>query len=977
MTASQPLPRACTRKRLLAGFFLVSLPLLSQEFLFREFTPMDGLSHSTISSSFQDSEGYLWFGTYETVHRFDGVSFEAPLKALGIETHRIRKITQDRQGRIWIGSHQGAVCLDGEKARLLLPEDGLIHQGVNDITEDASGALWFATEAGISQWLPDGSWTHLTEQDGLPHPHVRRLLADKKGRMWIGTLGGLAFYEQGFLQPYPLETTEDTLAIFDMNLDSRGFLWLGTTSGLFCHTPEKDYIFSKDKGLPSESVWAIHVDSHGQVWAGTDAGLCVAPYRELLEERRFFRRVSRDHYIAFTTIYAIEEDREGSLWFGTCIGLFQLATPALKAYALDPSTSGEMALSLLMDGDDLWVGTDRGVARYRGDKLEPMPMDLNLPDPFVRCMAANPGGGVWFGTRKGLALRNLETPITLTAEDGLPSDSIFSLHQGPDGWLYIGTQDNGLAAWRPDALRVWNQADGLSGRRVHCLVPHPDGGLLIGTDRGLDWLYQGHIQSIPLPTTSSEVFAVAVDPEGTLWVGTHLGLVEISPLHTKRYQVADGLPDNQCLQVVLDRQSRPWIGTNKGLAVFDGVSFSSISPPPGALPIEVNHGSGFLDSQGSVWFGHYRGFVQILPHQFSPHRQPVPVVLTSATVFDQSFSTQHPLTLKAHQNQVRFNFHGLRFRDPQNLRFRYKLDGLDSQWIRSQLNHHTYSQLPPGHYLFQVQASTHPQNWSRQAARFSFTILPPFWQQTWFRVMILLLASTFIVWQFQQMRLRNRLLSQKADFLHGEVAKHQAAKLEREAEVKLLHSQMNPHFIQNAFTSAIHLVKANPSQAEALLHQLAQLFRRTMQAKGQVWSTLEEELALITDYLAIQKVRFGDRLWVETQVETQCLPAPVPAFILQPLVENACIHGQKENLGRLTIWISVQSVQSGIRVCIANSGRPFTSSDAPPIKPGHALDNIHKRLALLSQPPLHYRFHEGKHCFELHLEEPHADPVNR
>lgn len=945
------------------------------EFLFKEFSTVDGLSHSTVFDSFQDQDGFLWFGTYETVHRFDGYVFNEPLKKLGISTNRIRNITQDHLGRMWIATHEGAICISNNKVEKFGTAQGLIHDSVTQVLTAPNHVVWFATEAGITRMFPDGRMTHFESKDGLPNKHVRRLILGQDENVWIGTLGGLALFDGQFLQPITLDEEMDTPAIYTMAFDQQQRLWIGTTNGIFCLQEDRLDHFTLDDGLPSESIWDLAITSHGILWAGTDAGLCYVAAEKLVKGTATFRRASDTHYIGHTTIYSIDQDREGNLWFGTCIGLFQLVTPALQAFDFSRLNSGQMVLSLLASSaQELWIGTDRGVLLKNSTGLQDVTRSLDLPNTFVRSISVDPNNnGIWFGTLYGLALRRTPNPVTLTSDSGLPGNAIFSMYHHTDGWLYVGMQDSGLAAWRQGSIRTWGVDQGLKGRRIHKISPHPQGGLFIGTDRGLNRLYQHSISEVGLPVPSCEVYDLVTDAQGKTWVGTHLGLVLLDGNQSKLYQTKDGLPDNHCRQLMLDSHQRLWIGTSRGLASFNNQHFSSYHPPKPVAPFEMNHGAVTSNSQGEIWFGHYRGALKLNPDYVSEHRLPQPIFLKQVQQGAHVLPLKSAIKLSHSQNQLTFSYQGLYFRDPQNLFYRYRLLGKQDQWQQTSSTAAQFNSLKPGDYQFQVRSGNPQGNWSHQPASFSFSIAPPFWEQTWFRALAILLLALIISWQFFKLRTRNQSLSKKAAFLSGEVAREKAAKLEREAEVKLLHSQMNPHFLQNAFTNAIYLVKTEPKKAETMLLQLSQLFRRTMLAKRQVWTTIGDEYALIEDYLAIQKVRFGNKLRINMQVPQAHFHQSIPAFVIQPLVENACIHGQNETLGTLYINISCQELTYGYRITVGNNGQPFETPSGPPITPGHALDNINKRLSLLNQKPLFYAYVDGNHQFSFEVEHPHEN----
>jgi len=213
----------------------------------------------------------------------------------------------------------------------------------------------------------------------------------------------------------------------------------------------------------------------------------------------------------------------------------------------------------------------------------------------------------------------------------------------------------------------------------------------------------------------------------------------------------------------------------------------------------------------------------------------------------------------------------------------------------------------------------------------------------------------------------NAALALEARALTARVDQEVALKLHREAELKLLHAQMNPHFLQNAFANAIYLIKSSPDKAELAMRKLADLFRGTMNAKSRVWSTVAEERRMIEDYLAVQKVRFEERLSFQIDCPASLDDRRLPSFTLQPLVENAVQHGFRENLGGLSVRVAFEAADGGVAVCVANNGRPLEIPFEDAIREGHALHNINKRLTLLGQEPLNYEFSEGRHLFSFRI----------
>jgi len=494
------------------------------ELFFRVFGPEHGMSHNTVHTMGQDSEGYLWFGTYETVDRFDGRAFDNPLADLGLSINRVRDIYSDPAGGLWLATHTGAYHIQGDRVRLHDAVSGLADDSVFCVLRDRAGTLWISTAAGLSRLRAESRET-LTTEDGLPHLQVRGLLEDETGTLWAGTRAGLARRLGDRFVAVPLPVAEQP-GIYGMSFDRMSRLWLGSDNGLFCLEPDGAATrYDRRHGLPSDEVWAVSVDSFGLLWVGSDAG---AVYADLDQAGSVFFQPPHDGDVARTTIYSIDEDREGNLWFGTCIGLYQVHEPAVQGYATDALGAGPMVTAIARDrGERLWLGTDQGVVTYDGGVFENPTAGLDLPDLFVRAILPDEDGGIWLGTRRGAVRRHPDGDVLLDREAGLPDDHILSLHQGRDGAVYLGTLRGGLTIYDDGAIQSFGTRDGLSANRVYAFADHLEAGVWVGTGRGLDLLTPNGVRPFTQPLPGREVSALLVDSGGALWIGTNAGVARL------------------------------------------------------------------------------------------------------------------------------------------------------------------------------------------------------------------------------------------------------------------------------------------------------------------------------------------------------------------------------------------------------------------------------------------------------------------
>ena len=955
---------------------LMAGSLWAQEFSFRTYTPEDGLSHNTVYSAFQDEQGFLWFGTYESVDRFDGRRFHNPLAEQGIQVNRVRGIGPDRLGGFWLATHAGAIHINQGQPTLYDRSTGLADDSTYRVLRDAKDRLWIATAGGLQLQLQDGSFQLFTTEHGLPHNIVRNLLEDETGVLWAGTQAGLALFDGYGFQPMTLPI-QGQVGIYGMALDHWKRLWISSDQGLFCFDQNSWHHFGEEHGLPSLEVWSLCLDRFGSLWAGTDRGAAFADLTG--DDFPHLTFASPGHQdVATTTIYAIEEDNEGNLWFGTCIGLFQLREPALRHYEFSTLGAGSMVLSIAEDRENrLWYGTDQGVVVRDGDSLTNLTPSLQLPDLFVRSLLPTENGGMWFGTRRGALFRRGEESQLLNRASGLADEHILALYQASDDSLYIGTLRGGLGVSKGGQLSIYDEDDGLTANRVYSICDDGEGGVWIGTESGVNRLSPNGLSQLSLTLPGKEVSALLRDRRGRLWIGTNRCVATLEDGQPRLWLANQGGPEGACRFIAEDPAGAVWVGTTNGVwrltdsgsRRFDGAAWT---------PREMNFGAWTLDHSGRLWFGHFAGVLQADPKRVMTDIAPPPIMLTGISIYDRARNPTPGLVLDYKQNQPGFQFTGLSFRAPDQLGYEYRLEGYDHDWLANTTGQVTYPALDPGRYTFRVRARDRDGTVSQQPASLGFRIKPPFWQSLWFRILLVLGILLLAVSQIQHLRLRNRVLANETAYLATQVEKEQVAKLQQEAELKLLHSQMNPHFLQNAFTSAIYFVKSSPEKAEQMLSKLSSLFSKSMQAKRQVWSTVADERLICINYLEIQKLRFGDRLQYSLSCSPHLDPRPIPGFVLQPLVENAVLHGLREMVDQLTVAVTFSERENqAIYVSVANTGQPLDQSFASLVRPGHALDNINQRLDLLGFQALIYAYENGRHEFTLAMEAARAHHLGR
>ena len=800
----------CTRRGRLAWIWLwgFCLPLLWAQPVaqFRHLTPDDGLSRGSVLCIFQDSRGFLWFGTMDGLNRFDGYEFKVfrfdPEREQGLSGNYITCMTEDDDGYLWIGTENGGLnrydpvherfttyrndpvradSLGGDTVRSLAIDRsgevpvlwvGTLESGLNrmemgtgrfsqfgaDIPETLQGrrvnsilevpdhGLWVGTDRGLEQVerQSDASYRFRRHAVGLDQFEVTALHFDGEHHLLVGDIQGQVHRFDLDTQSFELmfDSASPVRAIVD---DTRGRIWVATRgSGLFKLNPfTKETVQLKheagDAGsLTNNVVWSAFCDRTGILWFGT---LGSIDYFDAAANRfpLYQHEPGNPNSLSSNSISTIGGDLEqpGVIWVGTFdagFNRYDLLTGAVRRFSAEPGKSDGLShngVLALHDGGDgrLWVGCYGGginvldkatsiFSHYRHDGED---ADSLGSDQVTRILGAEPGF-LWVGT-DGAGLNRLETATgKFTAYrhaskqiESIASNRILSMHVDEAAALWIGTFSKGLDLMRPD------------GGFTHYAYEPGD------------------------PTSISyNMISTIAEGFGYLWIGTGGGGLNRLDRKTgtfRVWRVADGLPGNTIHGILADDRGFLWLSTNNGLARFDSrtEAIRSYGLYDGVQGREFNQWSYYRSPGGKLFFGGTKGLISFEPSRITESLHPVPVQFIDFRIFNQSVTVGdarlvHPLeaaigyteqiTLGHEETMFSVAFAGLNYAVPEANRYRYLLEGFDSDWVETHadLRVATYTNLEAGSYTLRVKAANKDGIWSPEETRLRIEILPPPWK---------------------------------------------------------------------------------------------------------------------------------------------------------------------------------------------------------------------------------------------------------
>jgi signal transduction histidine kinase/ligand-binding sensor domain-containing protein len=729
----------------------------------------------------------------------------------GLPQNSVHRILQTRDGYLWIATEGGVARFNGIQFTVFNQESDPAFTS-NDtccLAEDRSGGLWIGTSDGLLRYA-GGAFRRYATADGLPSPVVVSLAPTNDGFLLVLTSGGLARYDGQKFTPLALSATA-----LGVGLDNN--VWLATATGLFSYNQEdlraipfpglpaepieglgslqdgsqwvrtRTAFLLRDQGrlrtwhtgreLPGTRVQSFLADSHGTNWVGTDQGLVA------LSSAADKARLENLPALGATSILAMFEDREHNLWFGTdTTGLHMLRQQRFRTL---PSLSGDPITTIMQTaGRTVWLGTnDEGLFRYEHGQTRHFSTKDGLISNVILTLAADRDGSLWIGTPDGLNHLRGEKIESYTSADGLPDDFVRSLFADTDGTLWVGTR-RGVAHRRNGHFTVFSRADGLKSDLIGAMLRSTSNDLWVGTLDGLVRIRDGKLTVFTKTQglSGDAITSLLEDANHTLWVGTKDGGLSRSSANGFRPVNAHDLP-REIDAILEDPLGYLWLTSSRGIIRVLAFELMACGEAPACNPHIVAYGSSdglpseetslsghpsaWRTADGHLWFATRKGVAIVDPTDLRVNQTPPPVVVERFTVDDTELKDSvTEITIPPGHVRYAFEYAGLSYVSPSRVRYRYILEGFDKQWTEAGSRRNAYyTNLPPRHYRFRVQAANEDGIWNEKGADVAFVIKPPFYRTLWFSGLAILLLIGIV---FAIYRLRVRAMRLQFDAILAE-----------------------------------------------------------------------------------------------------------------------------------------------------------------------------------------------------------------
>ena len=956
-------------------FLLINInTAFCQEPLHRHYTTNDGLPSSNIYPMIQDKDGFIWFGTDVGVTRFDGKNFKNFTLTDGLSDNFILTVKQDSKDRIWFLGFNGTVSYWLKGKIYNADSDTLLKKITSsnsfvDLFEDNKHRLWFAAQyeyiiidknkitridslyTRVGNVINGKSGQIILTNDSvlfnqnfspdiqilIPHYKVKKESGYWRfldGSILIITDEGIVWQRdtiQKLIIPFHRELRNSRLSSLALSKDS--LLWICTMGkGVYSFdlkSPEKPPLIY----LNNKITCSVMICREGNIWVST-VGEGVFMITVWGNQVKLF---NKNNGLSDNSCSSINKTKNGNLLIGQNNGIIQLLsnskisehkTPACDNYA-------KRAYRIISRNDDVWIASDCGLIHQNtktgcnhfvnelDQSNRPFRQLSNVKDITLSETQIYIASGTQI----------FEYPIKCKINSGYWATNLkakfiryYSIHCDRSNQLWYGALD-GLHSKKGNVFINHSRKDVMLSKRINAIAETEDSVLVLAT-HGYGVLFYKNGKIINRVTTreglSNDICRKVFVHKNRIYVSTPSGVSVLfynkgTVQSIQNLNTGNFLPSNDVNDVFADDVDIS-VATMEGVAVLGNWAL-----------VKLNHS---------------------IP----------PLHLTEIKVNNELISLEKNVTLSYTENSLKFNFIGIYYQLPDAVNYRYRLKK-DQAWQITKSTFLEFSFLPPGQYIFQIQARVEDGAWS-PVKQFIFTITPPFWKTLWFYILIGL-TTGFIIYLIIKQRLKT-IRKQHED-------KAKIVKQITELEQQALQTMMNPHFIFNVMNSIQHFINDNNKEAaNRYLTDFAKLIRMNLDISYKRFIPLEEEIEYLNLYLSFEKLRFGDNLTYEIMVDPDIDTdeTTVAVMMIQPFIENAVWHGilPLNSKGHISIQIN-KGANDLLKITIKDNGvginEKFITGDMQTlIKESHALSMTLQRLALLGKSSGH----------ELYIRYRHAHP---
>ena len=741
---------------LFVPFFINAQPIEPRRYVVKNWNLDDGLPQSTVNTILQTHDGYIWLTTFGGLVRFNGVDFTVfnRSNSLGMLNDRVTYLFEDRDYGLWVSSEKGVILYKNGLFKTYTEKDGF-PDGISCwIKQDKNGTIWASTINSIYKFIDE----RFVVQPPIHNDELRRKAIGGEGDFWFANEKVVSCVIDGKpVQCFDM-VAQTRAVVMDVEADEKGTIWIATDSdGLFKFSDNNFVHFTVKDGLCTNTLRVIFIDEEGKVWVTGIGGIsCIDP-----KDNDSIYNITRDEGLTDPDVINMTQDDEGNYWVGTVTGgLTRLRKSIITVYNEKQGLLNSKLLSICFKKNGtLIIGTNAGgIYELTKGKISYSYLNKYLRSLIVWSIFEDSKKRIWIGAGDIILVEGNKVRY-FKPKKKEEFSWVFSIYEDREGTIWFGT-NTGLFYFLNDKMEEFTTENNSPIKDARCIYEDGERNLWVGTTNGLYKIKGNNIDylgSIKGPGTSY-IRAIYQDKEGTMWFGSYGG--GIIRLKENKYDVItakDGLFDNIVSHIVEDDSGYFWMGCNRGISrvakkelndFADGkinkVNVTSFGKAEGMMTVETNGGfqpSAVKDAGGKIYFPTVNGLAVVDPHKIFVNTKIPEVHIEKFLIEGKEYNNvlKETVSIPFDSADVQIEYTALSFRDIKKVKFKYKIEGYDKDWVDAGTRRSAYyTKLPPGKNEFTVIASNNSNIWNTKGASVSFIIMPPFWMTWWFRTIIII-----------------------------------------------------------------------------------------------------------------------------------------------------------------------------------------------------------------------------------------------
>lgn len=772
---------------------IIHAPLFSshaQKYQFNHFSVKEGLSQPFIYTITQDEKGFLWVGTGEGLFRYDGFQFKHFTTQDSLAGYFTTESLKDSAGNLWFGHMNGGITQYDGKTFM---NTNLIgnQNAITDICQGRKGRIWIATQTeGIYLIDQQKKISHL--QLPLDQEYVSSLCCLDNGYLLIGTNRSL-YLARHNETINTLENIERITSIPESNIMQiirsdlgRRFVVVSGDKGIFILRRKDDgphISFSLTDNLlqnASDNIQDGIIDQSGNIWLNT---MGSGVYRISLSAESSAKKLHLHtrNGLPANDVKCIFEDREGNIWFGLYgHGLVRFVKEKILFYNFSSRFPKNSFYALHGSKDHLWAGTDNHIVRLNpenGKIINTYGPELGLPNDKVTTLFIHPEGTIWIGTERS-GIYKLNTTLKTVQKVPISSKELensINHITGDQNNIWVATKKGICHIDLKSKTKTWYNTDtGLPHNNVPHLYLDSKKRIFAGTlSNKLVVLdpNNGEIKKVPVFKTEGLMLinSITEDKAGYIWVCTYgNGVFKINNADIQHFNRDDGLLSNYGYSLTFCN-GKIFVGHHGGISAIDTQtgnikSYDKNYAIKSAMEFFMN--ATFVDTNQNIWFGTSEGIARLSTQQRNKDTITPKLNITGVWIDNQKATPSDQITLKPGNYELEFRYIGIQLRDPESVKYRYKLKGYNKRWSEPTNERVAkFGNVRPGEYTFQLSASNENGISTKAPMQINIKVKKHIYQSIWFYVtlilLLLLMGYAIIIIRERNLKREKRNLEKK------------------------------------------------------------------------------------------------------------------------------------------------------------------------------------------------------------------------